>query len=423
MRKKHFENILNKIKNTFLPFYRSKEIKYVFDILENGEDKNKKVAMFVGGCVRNYILNKKIDDIDIATSLTPEQIKDKFKETQVRIISTGLEHGSITLIYKKSKFEITTLRKDKKTFGRHAEVSYINDWLEDSKRRDITINAIYLDRKGKIYDPQNGKSDLKNKIVKFIGEPSNRIKEDYLRIIRFIRFALQYDSSTDIETIDALKLNLNGINTLSKERIFNELIKILKLKNFNNILKHPNKKLIFMMIFPELKYLDRIKKIEKLSTAKAIEIDSLLLLAILLIDGSNNHEYFCHKYKTSNEIKEQLIAINKDYEQYVKDTSFLKNNLKKNIFLLGKNRVKNLVKLRHFSDKNNKEKDLFIKLNEIENIMTPKFPINGSNLKDRGLNEGKKIGHVLNILQKQWIDNNFSLSEKEISITLDKEKN
>ena len=176
--------------------------------------------MFVGGCVRKHILNEEIDDIDIATVFTPEEIKKKFEGTDVKIVLTGLEHGSITLIYKDSKFEITTLRKDEKTFGRHADVSFINDWLEDSKRRDITINAIYINRKGKIYDPHNGVEDLKNGIVKFIGDSTNRINEDYLRIIRFIRFAIQYDSQTDQTTIDSLKLNLNGIKTLSKERDF-----------------------------------------------------------------------------------------------------------------------------------------------------------------------------------------------------------
>ena len=123
------------------------------------------------------------------------------------------------------------MRKYIKTDGRHAEIETIDDWKEDSKRRDITINAIYINRKGKIYDPHNGVEDLKNRIVKFIGDSTNRINEDYLRIIRFIRFAIQYDSQTDQTTIDSLKLNLNGIKTLSKERIFNELLKILKLKN------------------------------------------------------------------------------------------------------------------------------------------------------------------------------------------------
>ena len=175
--------------------------------------------MFVGGCVRKYLQNEKIDDIDLATNLTPEQIKEKFKNSRFNVVDTGIKHGTVTLIYKKKKFEITTLRKDVETDGRHALVSYTDNWLEDSKRRDISINAIYLDENGKIYDPQGGVEDLRKKQVKFIGDPNKRIQEDYLRILRFLRFSIQYDSSTDLETISALKHNLDGIIQISKERI------------------------------------------------------------------------------------------------------------------------------------------------------------------------------------------------------------
>ena len=177
------------------------------------------------------------------------------------------------------------------------------------------------------------------------------------------------------------------------------------------------------MIFPELKYLERIKKIDRLTNSKSFKIDNILLLGILLIDGSNNHEYFCHKYKTSNEIQERLINLNNDCQKSLKDVSFLKTDLKKNIFLLGKKRMKDLLKFKFFLNKKDKESDLFLKLNEIENTKVPIFPINGSYLKKNGFKEGKKIGHVLNILQSKWIDNNFSLSEKEIKITLNKENN
>ena len=131
------------------------------------------------------------------------------------------------LISKKFKLELTTLRKDLETDGRHAEVEYIDNWQLDSERRDFTINAIYLDINGNIFDPQNGKNDLKNKIVKFIGDPQKRIEEDYLRIIRFIRFKIMYDFKLEPTTCKAIKLNLNGVKKISKERILVELYKIL----------------------------------------------------------------------------------------------------------------------------------------------------------------------------------------------------
>ena len=223
---------IKKIKRNFFPFYKNKELKFVFNKLQEGFSKDTIAARFVGGCVRKHFSNDEIDDIDIATILSSDEIKEKFKNTNFKIIDTGIKHGTITLISEKLKLELTTLRKDLETDGRHAKVEYIDNWQLDSERRDFTINAIYLDINGNIFDPQNGKSDLKNKIVKFIGDPQKRIEEDYLRIIRFIRFKIMYDFELEPTTCKAIKLNLNGIKKLSKERILVELYKILDLKNF-----------------------------------------------------------------------------------------------------------------------------------------------------------------------------------------------
>ena len=293
--------------------------------------------MFVGGCVRKHISGDEIDDIDIATIFTPEEIKEKFKNTKIKIIETGIEHGSVTLLFNNSKFEITTLRKDIKTYGRHAEVSFTNDWKQDSERRDFTINAIYLDRRGNIFDPQLGVKDLQNKIVKFIGDPDERIKEDYLRIIRFIRFSLQYEHNFfEPSTIEAIKLNLNGIKNLSKERILKELLKIIELKNFRNILQNKDLKIIFSIIFPEFKNLDRILKLSLIPNKDLLSLDKNIILATLLIDESSNYEYFCHKYKASNQIKEYFDSLSNNLKQYKSDKNFFKKNLKKNIYFSGK---------------------------------------------------------------------------------------
>ena len=154
-------------------------------------------ARFVGGCVRKYLNNEKIDDIDIATILSSEEIKNKFKDKNFKVVETGIKHGTVTLLSKNFKLELTTLRKDTETDGRHAKVEHINDWQLDSERRDFTINAIYLDINGNIFDPQMGTIDLKNNVVKFIGDPQKRIEEDYLRIIRFIRFKIMYDNKVE----------------------------------------------------------------------------------------------------------------------------------------------------------------------------------------------------------------------------------
>ena len=192
--------------------------KSIFSILENQDKSNK--LKFVGGCVRKLLNKEKVNDIDIATSLTPDELKNILKEKKVFFFETGIAHGTITVVINKIKFEITTLRKDVSTDGRHANVEFISDWETDAKRRDFTINAIYSDLKGEIYDPLDGLKDLKNGIVKFIGDPNKRIKEDYLRILRYFRFYTQYSKHKhDTVTIKAIKKNLDGIRKISKERI------------------------------------------------------------------------------------------------------------------------------------------------------------------------------------------------------------
>ncbi len=134
-------NFLKNIKNFIFPFYKNKDLKFIFKKLQDGIPENRVVARFVGGCVRKYLSNEKIDDIDIATILTTDQIKEKFKNTNFKIIDTGVKHGTITIVSENHKLELTTLRKDIKTDGRHAEVEFTDDWKHDSERRDFTINA------------------------------------------------------------------------------------------------------------------------------------------------------------------------------------------------------------------------------------------------------------------------------------------
>ena len=414
-------NLFRKIKKIIFPFYKSEEIKKLFKILEKDLPKDQNVAMFVGGCVRKFILDKEIDDIDIATILNPEEIKNKFKsEKEFRVVDTGSKHGTVTILINKSKFELTTLRKDIMTDGRHAKVEFTEDWKADSERRDFTINSIYLDKNGKIFDPQLGIQDLKNGVVKFIGDPGKRITEDYLRIIRFIRFALEYNNiSLEPATFQAIKLNLNGIKKISKERILIELLKTIKLKNFKNIISNDQLKTIFANIFPELKYLDRLEKIKKID----YKFDNILMLSLLLIDNTNNYEYFCHKYNTSNEIKDGLKRLANLYESAKYDRNFFKKNLSKNIYLEGKKILNDLSVFLFLDSKKMKSKEFENQISDIEKIKVPKFPIDGSFLMKKGISEGKTIGSVLKNLEQEWLNNNYSLSEEYISSIIKKAKN
>ena len=413
--------ILQVLKKLFFPFYKSENIKQIFKILNEGSKEQQ--AMFVGGSVRKYLLSQKVDDIDIATTLKPDEIIKKFENSKIIVKKTGIEHGTLTLVLGNKHFEITTLRKDISTDGRHASVLFTDDWEDDSKRRDFTFNAIYLDSNGKIFDPQSGVNDLKNKKVKFIGNPDERIKEDYLRILRFIRFSIEY-SNFDFEkdTLRAIQKNLSGIAKLSKERIYSELKKILKLKNFNEIQKNHEFLKIFNLIFPEFKYLDRVKNLYVISKLKPEILNKNNILASLLIDGSNNHEYFSHKYNIENETKDHLNFCAKNFKEIQVNKNFFKKDLKKNIFIFGKNRVKSLLFLYNVIKKNPKNDELIENISKIENISVPEFPITGEYLLDKGIKSGKKMGYAIQEIKNKWLENNFNLDDEQLSKTIRKFK-
>jgi len=405
-------NFINKIRRNLFPFYKNKELKFVFSRIQEGFSPDVITARFVGGCVRKYLTNEKIDDIDIATVLSAEEIKEKFKDTNFKVLETGIKHGTVTLVSDNFKLELTTLRKDVKTDGRHAEVELINNWHLDSERRDFTINSIYLDINGNIFDPQMGTVDLKNNNVKFIGDPQKRITEDYLRIIRFIRFKIMYDSKVEPTTSDAIKQNLNGIRKISKERILTELFKILELKNFINLNKSDYLKEIFALIFPELENIKRLDRLSKVCDNSQIKKE--LLLAVLLIDERKSHEYFGHKYNVSNEIKDYLNLLAKNFEFQKKNRNFFTKDLEKNIYLFSKNHLVTLNILNFVIDTKIKLEDFYQNLNRILKSKTQRFTIDGRYLIKNGMQQGSLIGKVLREIEEEWVKNNFKISKERV---------
>ena len=405
-------NFLKNIKNFIFPFYKNKDLKFIFKKLQNGIPENRVVARFVGGCVRKYLSNEKIDDIDIATILTTDQIKEKLKDTNFKIIETGVKHGTVTIVSENHKLELTTLRKDVKTDGRHAEVEFTDDWKQDSERRDFTINAIYLDINGKIFDPQMGTVDLKNNNVKFIGDPHKRIEEDYLRIIRFIRFKIMYDSKVEATTNNAIKQNLIGIKKISKERILVELFKILNLKSFINLNESTYLKEIFNLIFPEFANLKRLERLKKILNSSKINLN--LLLAILLIDKDSNHEYFCHKYNVSNDIKDDLNLLAKNLKLLQNNKDFFTKDIEKHIYLNDKSHLINLNILNFASNSKYSFKNFSEAMKNILKSKAHKFEIDGKYLMNKGMREGVLLGKVLRKIEEEWMENNFKISDDRV---------
>jgi len=219
----------------------------------------------------------------------------------------------------------------------------------------------------------------------------------------------------------SIKLNINGITKLSKERVYNELEKIIKLDNFYDLFKNKFLLEIFNLIFPEFVYIERIKKFEKLSKISEIVIDKELTLASMLLGSSNNHEYFFHKYNVSNETKNNLNLYAKLLRQIKSNYDFFSKDLKKNIFFYGKEKIKTMLLIQNIvSNKNLHPKTKEI-LSNIKNTLVPKFPVTGNDLLKRGLQSGKEVGEVLKKIEKKWIENNFQIQEEEIKSLVKRE--
>ena len=398
-----------------------KEAKIIFSHLSEIENKDK--VRFVGGCVRKALFGETIDDIDLATTYEPDEVKKRFRKSDIKVIDTGISHGTVTVILNKKKFEITTLRKDISTDGRHAKVEFTSNWRMDASRRDFTINAIYVDVEGRIFDPFSGISDLQNGKIKFIGLPEERIQEDYLRILRYFRFFAQYargDHQQDV--IQSIKKNINGLNKISNERIFDELMKILSLKNIFNLFSDKQSLGIILSIFPQFKYCLRLNNISSLEEKIQFKYDNYLILALLIIDQSNNYEYFCYKYKVSNVVKNRFKNISENIEKMKNKKFYSEKNIKKLIYFKKKDLVMDLL-LFSLCAKDKKQILHIQKLIDYVNeCKIPKFPISGDYLKKHGYESGKSLGEKLKSLEKKWIENNFIMDKKIFEKSLDKIK-
>ena len=400
----------------FQDLKNNKGVYKIFGAINNYNETSE--IRYVGGCVRKILNDEKTDDIDLATNLTPDQVKQCLDKNQIKFFETGIEHGTITAVIDDQNFEITTLRKDVKTDGRHAVVEYTTNWKEDSLRRDFSINSIYSDLDGNLYDPNSGHKDLNVGIIKFIGDPETRIKEDYLRIIRYLRFYTEYSKiDHEINIIKIIKKNIEGLGKISKERQFNELKKILKLDNFLKLFKNKTSCELFSLVFPQLKNFKKLSKLSK-PQEKILKNKSLnFVISFLVIDETDNSDYFIYKYNLPNELKDKINFLKNNSLNKDSNKIFNKKDLQKIFYYEGKSSTIDLIDFNLLYFKQSK------KLSELktyfEKLDKPEFPIKAQLLiNDYGLKEGRELGQKLKNLEMKWIENNFNLSKKDMEKVL-----
>jgi len=417
------DNFLDKI------FFRSRNLDYISQNLKNITNQTPAYKIFeainsysensevryVGGCIRKIVKKETVDDIDLATNLKPSEVCDALKKKEINFYETGIEHGTITAIIDEYKYEITSLRKDVITDGRHAKVEFSSDWKDDAARRDFSINSIYSDKEGNLFDPHNGKKDLEDGYIKFIGDAENRIKEDYLRILRYIRFFLNYSNHKHKpEIIKIIKRNIGGVSQLSSERLLDEFKKLTKSYGFLKLFNDKESLELIGIIFPQLKNLDNFKKLNSYAHDNLFKADFIFLLSLMIVDGTDNTDYFFYKFNISKKDQKRLKLIDYFYKEKVNIKNFTEKNFNKIFYYDGWQAAVDIINFKLFTS-NKFEKKLIKLIDFYKDKISPTMPINANALMTKfNLPEGKILGNKLKMIEEMWVQNGFQISEKQI---------
>lgn len=389
------------------------EAKEIFKLLNSEEEQV--VCLFVGGCVRDILYGKEVSDIDFATSLNPETVKNKLKSANISYNDSFEHYGSIKVFINEKTFEINSLRKDFDNDGRHSNIIFTQDWKQDALRRDFTINAIYSDLDGRVYDPFKGVEDLNNGILRFIGDPEKRIKEDYLRALRYFRFFIQFSKvDYDDYIINCIKNNQDHIEKLSNTRLIEELKKILLSGESHKLFENYFVKNLYLSVYKGIKYLTRLEFKRKKKVLNK-DIDWIIILSLLLIDQTKNYERFVKDFNLSNEIKNRFSKLQSQFTFKTADTIEKIDNLKKGVLKFGVSAVIDFIHFQYLiNDKY--DYDLYQKnLKIIKEINPPSFEFNTEILIKKGFKEDKNLGNALKFLEQRWLANNYEIREKDIN--------
>jgi poly(A) polymerase len=350
-----------------------------------------------GGAVRNALLGIEVADVDLATTLTPEEVTKAAEKAGLKVHPTGVDHGTVTVVAESRPFEVTTLRIDVETFGRWARVAFTDDWTADASRRDFTMNALYCDAQGEVHDPLGGYVDLKRGRVRFVGEPRQRIREDYLRILRFFRFHAQYGKgSPDREGLRHSIALRRHLKTLSGERIRQELWKLLSAPGAARMLKVMNEANITREILgraAEVKSLERMAQIDR-----TVKLDADPLLRLELITGGASG--YRDALKLTNAEMMRLKAL-KNGTPPVPGLRAAERKIV--LYQMGQQAFLDSVRL-SWARSNAQASDRSWRnlFNFGRKTKLSRFPITGEDLKARGVLPGPQFGAILRALEDWW---------------------
>lgn len=350
----------------------------------------------VGGVVRDAVSNNTVKDIDLCTDATPDQQIEIYQQQGYRWIDTGLQHGTVTVVLDGTPYEITSLRVDVETDGRHAVVSYTRDWTADLARRDLTINAMSLTFDGELIDPFGGLEDLRNGVVRFVGNPVDRIREDYLRILRWFRFQGRFGSDRKIDdaTVTAIKENAHGLKKISRERVWSEI---------KRIVQHPTGPAMIHKMMFDMGVTQHINiqywNWETCASAQKWTDSPEILMAA----GQDWQRWLFHEISDSWKWSNAEF----DHADWLCTNAFQGRDLRRLIAV--DNAPRQWVsELAHLEDRDDWSK------NALVNWHFDPFPVTGNDLIAAGFKQGKEVGQTLTKLKNLWADSGFAATKDEL---------
>jgi poly(A) polymerase len=382
-------------------------------------DRDGEQARVVGGAVRNALLRIPVAEIDVATTASPEEVMRRVEAAGGKAIPTGIEHGTVTAILHHQPIEVTTLRQDVETFGRKARVVFGRDWQADAERRDFTINALSVTADGTVHDYVGGLNDIAAHRVRFIGEPQRRIEEDYLRILRFFRFHAHFgEGAPDAAGVQACIRGRAGLDTLSRERVRMEMLKLLVAARATPTLAVMTESGLLGMVLGGVAYLASFENTIKVDAALGVEADAVRRLGALGVWVEEDAERLTQRLRLSNAESERLLALDGWWRIVPKPNAKAARAL---LYQLGPQSFADRVFVAWARSDAGAADPAWHELASLPQRWTaPVFPLKAADFMRRGVVEGPALGVALRAAEAAWIAADFPLDAATLEAIADR---
>jgi len=377
-------------------------------------DRDGEEARAVGGAVRNALLGEPVGEIDIATTALPEEVIRRADAAGFKAVPTGIEHGTVTVVVDRQPFEVTTLREDVETYGRHAKVAFGRDWRRDAERRDFTMNALSLGRDGTIHDYVGGLADLAARRVRFIGEPQRRIAEDYLRILRFFRFHAAYgEGAPDPEGLAACIAARTGLDALSRERMRMEVIKLVLARHAVPTVAVMTETGLLESVLGGVPLLGSFSNMIKLEAALALEADAVRRIGALGVHVTEDAERLRERLRLANAEHERLLSM-ADGWWHVSPASG-EQAARALLYHLGPKKFTDRVLLAWSRSQQGVADSAWKAVATLPARWTaPVFPLKAADFTARGVEKGPRLGAALRAAEGAWIAAGFPMDAQSL---------